>query len=156
MSDSYQLSRRDVLTGLSATGLASFAGCTTIMGDTGDGEATPDDPPVPVIVDATTEVANFRQTRSESKTVFILQNDGGLGEFEAKVVARGKIAVLDRAVSLFSLEAGQKHQLGFDLFTHEGANQIEITVTPTNNPDASTTHIISEEKNTDEIDYQEQ
>lgn len=152
MSRVEKLSRRKVLT-VATTGLATtLAGCSSVLLSEEDKPA--EEPPDPEIVTATAEVGNFRQTQSQSKTLILLKNNGGLGEFNVTVRARGDIAVYTQASNVFSLKNEQEYQMGFNLFTHEGAKEVEIEVKPTNYPDRTITHVISEEGTPDQIDYE--
>lgn len=146
-----QLRRRTVL-GLAGTGLlTSLAGCSTILGDdSGGGES--DSPPDPEIVDVTAEVTNFRQTQDYSTTYILLQNNGGLGELKLTIKAKGDAAVFDDGEQVFSLEAGQELQTRFELFTHEGAKELEIRIESTAEPDNYDTYSVTED-NPDDIDY---
>lgn len=152
MSRAEKLSRRKVLT-VSATGLmAAMAGCSSALLSEEDQPA--EEPPDPEIITATAEVGNFRQTQSQSKTLLLVKNNGGLGEFNVTVRARGSIAVYTEASNEFSLKNEQEYQMGFNLFTHEGAEEIEIEVKPTNYPNRTITHVISEEDTPDQVNYE--
>lgn len=157
MSEQSGYSRRKVLT-LASTGLvASLGGCGALpgVGDKTDGKV--DEKPDPSIVSASADVGNFRQTKTRSDTLFVIKNEGGLAEFKVTVKARGDVAVYNQKTSEpFSLKKGQDHQMGFELFTHEGAEQIEIITKPTNYPNLSVTEIISEEETPDQINYNEE
>ena len=147
-------SRRKVLT-VTGTGLlVALAGCSTITGSKGEAKTEEPNPPKPVIVEASAEIENFRQTESKSKTLFILQNKGGLAEFKATVQAKGEVAIFAEDSELFSLQKGQEYQLGFDLFTHSGAEEMKIIVEPTDYPELTVTHSITEEGTPNEIDYE--
>jgi hypothetical protein len=152
MSRAEKLSRRKVLT-VAATGLTTvLAGCSSVLLSEEDQPAK--EPPDPEIVTATADVGNFRQTQSQSKTLILLKNNGGLGEFNVTVRARGEVAVYTEASNVFSLENEQEYQMGFNLFTHEGAEEIEIEVKPTNYPNRKITHVISEEDTPDQVNYE--
>lgn len=149
-----RLSRRKVLT-VAGTGLlGALAGCSTISGSKGQAKTEESNPPKPVIVEASAEIENFRQTQSKSKTLFILQNKGGIAEFKATIQAKGEVAIFAQDSEVFSLKKDQKYQLGFDLFTHSGAEEMKIIVEPTNYPELTITHSITEEGTPDEIDYE--
>lgn len=152
MNRATKLSRRKVLT-VAATGLTTaLAGCSSVLLSEEDQPAQ--EPPDPEIVTATAEVGNFRQTQSQSKTLILLKNNGGLAEFNVTVRARGEVAVYTEASNVFSLENGQEYQMGFNLFTHEGAEKIEIEVKPTNYPNRTITHVISEKETPNQVGYQ--
>lgn len=143
--------RRTVL-GIAGTGLlASLAGCSTILGDDSGGEET-ESPPDPEIVDVTAEVTNFRQTQDYSTTYILLKNNGGLGELKLTIKARGDAAIFDDDEQVFSLEAGQELQTRFELFTHEGAKELEIDVQSTKKPENQDSYSVTED-NPDDIDY---
>lgn len=156
MTQDSSISRRRLLAIGGAGLLTSLAGCTSVTGVLQSPTEPSDDakPPEPVVVDASAHVSNFRQTRTRSKTIVLIQNNGGIAEFEVTIRARGEVAVYDEVTTVFSLEEGQKHQLGFELFTHEGAEAIEIAITPTNFPELVLEHVITEEKTPEQIDYQ--
>jgi len=146
-----EVDRRTVL-GIVGTGaLSSLAGCSTILGENGGGnntEALPD----PEIVNVTAEVTNFRQTQDYSTTYILLQNNGGLGELKLTIKARGDAAIFDEDEQVFSLEADQELQTRFELFTHEGAKELEISINSTEKPDNQDTYTVTQD-DTDDIEY---
>lgn len=152
MSRAEKLSRRKVLT-VAATGLTTaLAGCSSAL--LSEEDQPTEEPPDPEIVTATADVGNFRQTQSQSKTLILVKNNGGLAEFNVTVRARGEVAVYTEASNVFSLENEQEYQMGFNLFTHEGAEKIEIEVKPTNYPNRTITHVISEKNTPDQVNYE--
>lgn len=147
-----RLRRRAVL-GLAGTGMAaSLAGCSTILGqNSGDGES--EGPPNPEITNVTAEVQNFRQTEDYSTTYIHLVNNGGLGELRLTIKAKGTAAIYDEDEQVFSLEAGQELQTRFELFTHEGAEELEIRVEATAKPEEFHDTYTITESNPDDIDF---
>mgnify|MGYP006299378413 CR=1 FL=1 len=150
MSES-EINRRAVL-GIVGTGaLSSLAGCSTILGESNDGNNT-EKLPKPEIVDVTAEVTNFRQNQEHSTTYILLQNNGGLGELKLTIKAKGDAAIYDDGEQVFSLEAGQEFPTRFELFTHEGAKELEINVHSTEEPDNRDTYTVTED-DADDIEY---
>lgn len=147
-----QLRRRTVL-GIAGTGtLASLAGCSTILGDDGSSKES-QKAPDPEITNVTAEVQNFRQTQDHSTTYIHLVNNGGLGELKLTIKAKGIAAVFDEGKQVFSLEAGQELQTRFELFTHEGADELEIRVEATKKPKENFDTYTVTEDNPDDIDF---
>jgi|AntDeeMinimDraft_6_1070357.scaffolds.fasta_scaffold02042_2 VCBS repeat-containing protein len=154
MKDNITSNRRKVLAVSGATVLTSLSGCATIKSEIlGRRDIDPDNPCDPVIESANTEVQNFRQTREPSTTYALIQNNGGLGELEIKIEAKGTTAVYDSQSQLFSLEANQSVQTRFELQTHEGADEIRIRIECTDDRSNYDTLVISENENSDMIDY---
>lgn len=149
-----EFQRRELLA--ATAGLtASLAGCSEIAGQTSNETPTPpENPPQPKILDASADIGNFRQTQSRSDVLFIVKNNGGLGEVQVSVKARGDVAVYAEDQSKFSLREGQEHQVGFELFTHEGANQVEIHAKSTAVPENSDEVVLSPEQTPDKINYE--
>jgi hypothetical protein len=147
-----RLRRRAVL-GLAGTGLiTSLAGCSTILGqDNSDGES--EGPPNPEITNVTAEVQNFRQTDEHSTTYIHLVNNGGLGELRLTIKAKGVAAIYDEGEQVFSLRAGQELQTRFELFTHEGAEELEVRIEATANPEEFYDTYTVTEDNPEDIDF---
>lgn len=150
--DETKLRRRTVL-GLAGTGVVtSLAGCSTVLGDDSS-DIEEAGPPDPEITNVTAEVQNFRQTQEHSTTYIHLTNNGGLGELRLTIEAQGAAAIYDDGEQIFSLEAGQELQTRFELFTHEGAEELDIRIEATAKPDQNfDTYTISED-NPDDIDF---
>lgn len=147
-----QLSRRRALSLASAGALASLSGCSTLLGED-NSEEDAESLPKPKIVDVTTEVQNFRQTRDYSTTYILLENNGSLGELKLTIKAKGQAAIYDDGEQVFSLKPDQQLQTRFELFTHEGADEIEIRVEATVNPDEYHDTYTVTEDDPDDIDY---
>lgn len=146
-----EIQRRTVLA-VAGTGLiGGLSGCTAVLGND-SGEEETSTPPNPVIEDVTAEVQNFRQTQEHSTTYILLRNGGGLGELKLTIEAKGEVAVYDDGEQLFSLEEGQELQTRFELFTHEGAQELNIRIEATAAPENYDTYTITEDK-PDDIDY---
>lgn len=148
-----ELRRRTVLAAASTGVIGSLAGCSTILGDDSGSDNGSEAPPDPTIKDVTAEVQNFRQTQDYSTTYILIKNNGGLGELKLTIKARGEAAIYAEDEQVFSLEAGQELQTRFDLFTHEGAEKLEIDIHATAKPENSDSYVVSEEKNPDDIDF---
>jgi len=138
--------------------VVSTAGCTqTIAQFAGDEDDSADEDgdsrPDPEIVDATSGVQNFRQTDDSSRTLVIVRNNGGLGEFELTIQAIGNSAPLAEESEIFSLDEGQEFQAGFDLFTHQGARTIRLIFESTEYDDKTDTFDITEEETPENIDF---
>jgi len=150
--DKTELRRRTVLGLAGTSAVTSLAGCSTVLGDTGS-DSEEAGPPDPEITNVTAEVQNFRQTQEHSTTFIHLTNNGGLGELRLTIEAQGTAAIYDEGEQVFSLEAGQELQTRFELFTHEGAEELDIRIEATAKPDKNfDTYTISED-NPDDIDF---
>jgi len=115
--------------------------------------AEPEPQPDPEILEVTAEVGNFRQTQKASTTYILLRNNGRISEFRLTIKAQGQVAVYDEGEQVFSLEEDQELQTRFELFTHEGAEDLDIRFESTENPENYDAITINEETTPDKIDF---
>lgn len=148
------LRRRTVLATAVSGFAATFAGCSAVLGDEEEEEES-ETPPDPEIVEVVADVGNFRQIDDYSTTYILIRNNGGLGELKLSIEAIGEHVPIEEDEQLFSLRAGQELQTRFELFTHEGAQELKIEIEPTAVPENRDEFVVNEEETPDRIDYTE-
>ena len=143
------MKRRNALAGLSALMTTSMAGCMGVLGEEEESEQSED--PDPKILDASVDIRNFRQTGELEKSLVVIENAGGLGEFVLRAESIGDNIPLESVEQTFSMEAGMSFQTGFDIVSNLRVREMRFTFEATE-VDASDQLIVSPGATPDMID----